>query len=161
MAEKPDYYAVLGVAKTATKDEIEKAYKAFAFKNHPDRLRGKSEAEIKQATAKLSQATEAKIVLTDPAKRRTYDSYGHDGLARMANGSSAGTGQSYAEAAGPVREREKLSGDALFDFFDKRTEQRQNEESRGDGLTSAERRARAADQRVADRKARLNSGGNP
>ncbi len=161
MAEKPDYYAVLGVAKTATKEEIEKAHKAFAFKHHPDRLRaaGKSEEEIKAAELKLSGATEAKTVLCDPAKRRTYDSYGHDGLERMAKGSSAGTGQSYSDAAGTVRIKKPMSEGDLFDFFDKRKEHGEKNDARpSDGLSSAERRARAAEERAASRKARQNGG---
>ncbi len=161
MAEKPDYYAVLGVAKTATKEEIEKAYKAFAFKNHPDRLRaaGKSEDDIKAAEQKLSVATEAKTVLCDPAKRRTYDSYGHEGLERMAKGSSSGTGQSYSDAAGTVRIKKPMTEGDLFDFFDKRKEHGEKTDARpSDGLTSAERRARAAEERAASRRTRLNGG---
>jgi molecular chaperone DnaJ len=75
MSEKRDYYEVLSVAKTASDDEIRKAYRQSALKHHPDRNQGNPDAE-----AKFKEATEAYTVLSDADKRAAYDRYGHAGL---------------------------------------------------------------------------------
>jgi molecular chaperone DnaJ len=69
-----DYYKVLGVAKTATQDEIKKAYRDLAIKHHPDRNKDKG------AEAKMQQLNEAYAVLGDPEKRRQYDTFGSEGF---------------------------------------------------------------------------------
>ena len=74
MAQKRDYYEVLGVAKTATEDEIKKAYRKIAIKYHPDRNPGDKEAE-----EKFKEAAEAYNVLHDPKTRQQYDQFGFDG----------------------------------------------------------------------------------
>ena len=71
MAQKRDYYEVLGVSKTATEDEIKKAYRQIAIKYHPDRNPGDKEAE-----EKFKEAAEAYNVLHDPQKRKQYDQFG-------------------------------------------------------------------------------------
>ena len=75
MAEKRDYYEVLGVAKTASADEIKSAYRKLAMKWHPDRNPGNPEAKDK-----FQEASEAYEVLSNPEKRQRYDQYGHQGV---------------------------------------------------------------------------------
>lgn len=75
MAEKRDYYEVLEVAKTATADEIKKAYRKKAIQYHPDKNPGDKEAE-----EKFKEAAEAYEVLSDPQKRARYDQYGFAGM---------------------------------------------------------------------------------
>jgi molecular chaperone DnaJ len=72
---KRDYYEVLEVSKTATADEIKKAYRKAALKHHPDKNPGDKEAETK-----FKECAEAYEVLSDPEKRSRYDQYGHEGL---------------------------------------------------------------------------------
>ena len=74
MAQKRDYYEVLGVQKSATEDEIKKAYRKIAIKYHPDRNPGDKEAE-----EKFKEAAEAYNVLHDPKTRQQYDQFGFDG----------------------------------------------------------------------------------
>ena len=79
--EKRDYYEVLGVAKTATADEIKKAYRKKAMQYHPDRNPGDKEAE-----EKFKEAAEAYDVLSNPDKKARYDQFGHEGLRGAAGG---------------------------------------------------------------------------
>ncbi|HOM93135.1 MAG TPA: DnaJ domain-containing protein, partial [Rectinema sp.] len=76
---KRDYYEVLGVPKTATKDEIKKAYRKLAIQFHPDKNPGNKTAE-----EKFKEATEAYEVLGDDQKRQAYDQFGFAGVEGMA-----------------------------------------------------------------------------
>lgn len=69
-----DYYDVLGVAQDASQEEIKKAYRKKAMKNHPDR------SDDPDAEDKFKEISEAYAVLSDPDKRQTYDRYGHAGV---------------------------------------------------------------------------------
>lgn len=81
MAEKRDYYEVLGVEKSANADEIKKAYRKAAIKYHPDKNPGDKEAE-----EKFKEAAEAYDVLSNPDKRARYDQFGHAGMSGAAGG---------------------------------------------------------------------------
>lgn len=74
MANKRDYYEVLGIEKTASEADIKKAFRHLAMKYHPDRNKAPDAEE------KFKEINEAYAVLSDPKKRATYDQYGHDGL---------------------------------------------------------------------------------
>ncbi|MBI4226772.1 MAG: molecular chaperone DnaJ [Candidatus Omnitrophica bacterium] len=77
VTEKRDYYEVLGVGKTASADEIKKAYRTLALKHHPDR----NPDHRKEAEEKFKELSEAYEVLSDAQKRSAYDQYGHAGVA--------------------------------------------------------------------------------
>jgi molecular chaperone DnaJ len=85
MATKADYYEIIEVAKTASEDEIKKAYRKLAMKYHPDKNPGD-----KQAEAKFRDATEAYEVLKDPQQRAKYDQFGHAAFQQAAGGSGGG-----------------------------------------------------------------------
>ena len=68
-----DYYKILGVGKTATQDEIKKAYRKLANKYHPDKTKGDKTAE-----EKFKDINEANGILSDPVKRKKYDQFGVD-----------------------------------------------------------------------------------
>ena len=74
---KKDYYEILGVPRTATLADIKKVYRSLALKYHPDRV---PEAEKKVAEERFKEISEAYGVLSDPAKKQTYDQFGHQGI---------------------------------------------------------------------------------
>ena len=90
MAEKRDYYEVLGVGRDASADELKKAYRQQARQVHPDINRDDPHAE-----ERFKELGEAYEVLNDPQKRATYDRFGHGGL----NGSFGGGGSTVFEDA--------------------------------------------------------------
>jgi len=85
VATKKDYYEVLGVSRSATVDEIKKAYRKLALKYHPDKNKGDKGAE-----ELFKEATEAYEVLGDEKKRKMYDQYGHAGVSGNAGGDGFG-----------------------------------------------------------------------
>ena len=103
--KKRDYYEVLGIAKTATEDEIKKAYRKKAIEFHPDKNPGNKEAE-----EKFKEAAEAYDVLGNPQKRQRYDQFGHAGV----NGSAGDGG--FGNFAGGMSMEDIFSqfGDILY-----------------------------------------------
>jgi molecular chaperone DnaJ len=85
MAEKRDYYEVLGVDKNASAEDIKKAYRKKAIQYHPDKNPGDKEAE-----EKFKEAAEAYDVLSDPQKRARYDQFGHAGMSGQGGFSGGG-----------------------------------------------------------------------
>ena len=84
---KRDYYEILGVSKSASADEIKKAYRKLAIKYHPDKNPGDKSAE-----EKFKEAAEAYEILSDNDKRARYDQFGHAGVGGAAGGGGFGGG---------------------------------------------------------------------
>lgn len=78
---KRDYYEILGISKSASADEIKKAYRKLALKYHPDR-----NPDNKEAEAKFKEAAEAYETLSNAQKRTQYDQFGHAGMSGMGPG---------------------------------------------------------------------------
>ena len=103
MADKRDYYEVLGVSKTADDAEIKKAFRQQAKKYHPDSHPGDKECE-----EKFKEAQEAYAVLSDPEKRRQYDQFGHAAF----EGGAGGGGFDFSGM-----DMGDIFGDIFGDFF--------------------------------------------
>ena len=109
MADKRDYYEVLGVDKSADDATLKKAYRQLAKKYHPDVNPGDKEAE-----AKFKEATEAYSVLSDPDKRRQYDQFGHAAFENGGGGGAGGFGGFDFSGA----DMGDIFGDIFGDLFD-------------------------------------------
>src|SRR5919198_895605 len=94
---KRDYYEVLGVARSASDDDIKKAYRRLALQYHPDRNKAP------EATEMFKEATEAYQVLSDAEKRNLYDRYGH---------------QAFDRGAGPSVDFSNFVGLSIEDLFE-------------------------------------------
>ena len=90
MAQKRDYYEVLGLQKGASADDIKKAYRKLAMKWHPDKWTTSSEAEQKTAEQNFKEVGEAYAVLSDDQKRARYDQFGHAGMSGGFGGGAGG-----------------------------------------------------------------------
>ncbi len=119
-----DYYSILGVSKTASQDEIKKAYRKLALKHHPDRTKGDKKSE-----QKFKEANEANDVLSDPEKRKKYDQLGKNWQSYQQQGSGqggfdwsqyantgSGSGQPYYKFEGDMGDLFGNSG--YSDFFE-------------------------------------------
>jgi molecular chaperone DnaJ len=87
MAQKRDYYEVLGVSKSASEDEIKKAYRKLAVKYHPDK-----NPDDKESEEKFKEAAEAYEVLSNSQKKAQYDRFGHAGMGGASGGGFGGQG---------------------------------------------------------------------
>ena len=106
MAEKRDYYEVLGVDKNASETEIKRAYRKVAKKYHPDMNPGDKEAE-----EKFKEAAEAYEVLSDPEKKSKYDQFGHAAFEQGGGGAGGFGGFDFGGDMGDI------FGDIFGDFF--------------------------------------------
>lgn len=129
MSDEKDYYSVLGVSKSATADELKKAYRTLAMKYHPDRNPGDKEAE-----EKFKEVNNAYQVLGDAEKRQQYDALGHDAFTHGGAGAAGGPGMD------PMDIFSQMFGGAAggggFDFSDLfgGGSKRRNGPQRGDDL---------------------------
>ena len=105
MADKRDYYEVLGLQKGASADEIKAAYRKAALKWHPDRWVSGSDEEKKTAESKFKEASEAYSVLSDPDKKAKYDQFGFAGV-------DGAAGQDWSQGFGNLNESSTTSSEA-------------------------------------------------
>ena len=127
MADKRDYYEVLGVSRTATDDELKKAYRQLAKKYHPDTNPGDKAAE-----AKFKEASEAYAVLSDADKRRQYDQFGHAAFEGGAGGGAGGFDFSSMDMG-------DIFGDIFGDLFGTRSRRANNGPMQGANLRTSVR----------------------
>ena len=97
MAEKRDYYEILGISRSASADEIKKAYRTLAKKYHPDMNPGNAEAE-----QKFKEISEAYDILGDPEKKSKYDTYGHSAFEAGGGGYGQGGGFDFGDIFGDI-----------------------------------------------------------
>lgn len=98
--KKKDYYDILGVSKTASEEDIKKAYRKLALRHHPDK-----NPENKTSEEKFKEAAEAYEVLSSPDRRKIYDNFGHEGL----------EGGTYQKRSGGIN-MEDIFGDSFSGF---------------------------------------------
>jgi len=106
---KRDFYEILGVNKSATADEIKKAYRKVAMQHHPDRNPGDKASE-----EKFKEAAEAYEILSDPDKKAQYDRYGHAGVSGNGRGFGGGGGMNMDDIFSQFGD---IFGDDVFGSF--------------------------------------------
>jgi len=111
MATKRDYYEVLGVAKSASAEEIKKSYRKLARKFHPDTNRSDPSAEMK-----FKEVQEAYEVLSDAKKRTAYDQFGHASVNSAHAAEAAAAAAAAGRGAGGFRYSTQTPGGATMDF---------------------------------------------
>jgi len=113
MSAKKDYYDVLGLQRSATKDEIKKKFRELAKKYHPDLNK-----DDKNAEAKFREVSEAYEVLEDDTKRQRYDSMGHAGVDDSFGGGQGGFNGNPFGGFGGFRSTGNMHAQDIFDFFE-------------------------------------------
>ncbi|AUB31425.1 molecular chaperone DnaJ [Spiroplasma floricola] len=108
---KKDYYEILGIAKSASEDEIKKAYRKLAKKYHPDICKEPNAEE------KFKEATEAAEVLLDANKRQAYDQFGHEGLSGMGSGFGGFNGGGFGDFFSNMGGASDFFSDIFSNFF--------------------------------------------
>lgn len=161
MVEKQDFYAVLGVSKTASVEEIKKAYKKICMVCHPDMLtqRKATDTQKKEAADKFQLSTEAHDVLTDVAKRAAYNQFGHSGVENLKrDGSSTSSNpSSYMPTKKTVH-----TDESTFDYFERKEEEmRRQRPTSDDGTPRKSAEERAAEAAEARRQVREAARGKP
>ncbi|PIS10581.1 MAG: molecular chaperone DnaJ [Bdellovibrio sp. CG10_big_fil_rev_8_21_14_0_10_47_8] len=133
---KKDFYSLLGVARTATPDDIKKAYRKLAMKFHPDKNPGNKKAEDS-----FKEVTEAYETLSDPKKREMYDQFGFAGAHQGFAGAGAGAGPGgfsgfggFGQQGGGGEDFQDVFGDLFGDVFGGRSGFRQTRKQRGADL---------------------------
>ncbi len=111
---KKNYYDVLGVKKTATEEEIKKAYRALAMKYHPDRNPGNK----KEAEERFKEINEAYAVLSDKDKRRQYDQFGPSGFSQRYSQEDIFRGFDINDVLGSIFGRASRGGRTRFGGFE-------------------------------------------
>lgn len=114
---KKDYYEILGVDRSATIQQIKKAYRSLALRSHPDRV---PDNQKKEAEEKFKEISEAYAVLSDPQKRKMYDQYGHSGIDQQYTAEDIFRGADFSSIFGDSGLGDIFSqffGDAIFDNF--------------------------------------------
>lgn len=127
MADKRDFYEVLGVSKGATEDEIKKAYRKLAKQHHPDLNQHSKESE-----EKFKEANEAYEVLSNPEKKQRYDQFGHAGVDPSYGAGGAG---GYGDFGGV--DLGDMFGDIFGSMFGGGGQRRSNGPVRGDDLRTS------------------------
>lgn len=109
-----DYYKILGVAKTASDDDLKKAYRKLALKYHPDKNKTPGAEE------RFKEIAEAYEILSDKKKRQVYDQFGEEGLSGGGAGASAQAGPGFnmggCSAGGPGAQQFFYHGDPMATF---------------------------------------------
>ena len=132
MAEKRDYYEVLGLKKGASDDEIKKAFRKMAMKYHPDKNPGDKEAE-----EKFKEINEAYSVLSDPDKKSKYDRFGFAGVDPNAGFGGGGSGFGGFGGAGGFEDIFDMFGGMFGGGFGGGQQRRNNGPKKGRDLQKA------------------------
>ena len=127
--DKRDYYEVLGINKSASEDEIKKAYKKLARKYHPDMNPGDKEAE-----EKFKEINEANEVLSDPTKKARYDQFGFAGVDPNYGAGGGGWGGGAGGAGFDFGDLGDIFGSFFGGGFGGGTQQRRNGPQRGESI---------------------------
>ncbi|KPK98936.1 MAG: hypothetical protein AMJ95_01340 [Omnitrophica WOR_2 bacterium SM23_72] len=141
MSTKRDYYEILGVKKSASLDEIKRAYRELALRHHPDRV---PHEQKKEAEEKFKEISEAYAVLSDSQKRALYDQYGHAGIDQKYAYEDIFRGADFSSVFRDLGDFgfggnifDEIFGDLGFDIFNRRSSRSSGARLRGRDLQIA------------------------